>query len=149
MSTTRSQRVGLVSCVKSKLSLPTAARDLYTSALFRGARRFVEGSCDRWFILSAEHGLVDPDQILAPYERTLTTASPAVRREWSRGVLAQLAEQLGRDLSSHVFEVHAGAAYANFGLVDGLVALGARVEQPLEGLRQGERLHFYKEAGCL
>ena len=42
-----------------------------------------------------------------------------------------------------------GGAYANFGLVGGLVARGARVEQPLEGLGLGKRLHFYKEAGCL
>jgi hypothetical protein len=142
-------RIGLVSCVKSKLGRPAAARELYTSALFRGARHFVERSCDRWFIVSAEHGLVDPAQILAPYEQSLTTASQAARREWSRRVLGQLDEQFGPDVSSHVFEIHAGAAYASFGLVDGLVARGARVELPLQGLGLGRRLQFYKEAGCL
>lgn len=50
--------------------------------------------------------------------------------------------------AGQVFEIYTGAAYANVGLVDGLVARGARVEQPLAGLRQVERLHAYKEAGC-
>ncbi|HWO69164.1 MAG TPA: hypothetical protein VNP94_00195, partial [Actinomycetota bacterium] len=45
-------RIGLVGCVKSKRARPAPARDLYTSPLFRGARRFVERSCDRWFVLS-------------------------------------------------------------------------------------------------
>jgi hypothetical protein len=99
------RRIGLVSCVKSKLGRRAPARELYTSALFRGARHFVERSCERWFILSAQHGLVDPDQVFAPYERTLTTAPLSVRRDWSRVVVAQLEEQLGHDLSPFIFEV--------------------------------------------
>jgi hypothetical protein len=46
-------RIGLVGCVKSKLPRAGPARDLYTSALFRGAWCAVERSCERWFILSA------------------------------------------------------------------------------------------------
>lgn len=141
-------KVGLVSCVKSKIPHAAAARDLYTSALFRGARCSVERSCDRWFILSAEHGLVHPDQVLEPYERTLTTASQGERRGWSLRVLESLREEVGR-LGDHEYEVHAGAAYANFGLVEGLAAAGAVVDTPLAGLRMGERLAFYKRAGCL
>ena len=58
-------RVGLVGCVKKKGSSPAPAGDLYISPLFIGRRRFVEASCDRWFILSALHGLLDPDQVRA------------------------------------------------------------------------------------
>ena len=141
-------RVGLVSCVKSKLSHPAPASDLYTSALFRGARCSVERSCDRWFILSAEHALVRPDTVLAPYEKTLKEATPAERRRWSERVLEQLASELGH-LGGFTFEVHAGAAYANFGLVEGLRRTGADVALPLEGLGLGQRLAFYKRAGCL
>jgi hypothetical protein len=41
-------RVGLVGCVKSKQPRRARAADLYTSALFRGRRSFVESTCDRW-----------------------------------------------------------------------------------------------------
>jgi hypothetical protein len=64
-------RVGLVGCVKSKQSQAAPARELYVSPLFRGRRAWVERTCDRWFILSAKHGLVEPDRVLAPYDEIL------------------------------------------------------------------------------
>ncbi|MDR7612231.1 MAG: hypothetical protein QN210_07440 [Armatimonadota bacterium] len=142
-------RIGLVGCVKSKRAQPAPARDLYTSPLFRGARRFVERTCDRWFVLSAEYGLVAPETLLEPYERTLTTASPSERRQWAERVLGQLERELGRDLSPYVFELHAGRAYLDHGLVRGILERGGRVERPLHGLGLGARLAFYRERGCL
>ncbi|HYT80042.1 MAG TPA: hypothetical protein VEQ37_12460 [Actinomycetota bacterium] len=136
-------RIGLVGCVKSKLPHPAPAADLYTSPPFRGARRAVEWSCDRWFILSAEHGLVDPGQVLDPYERTLATAPTAERRRWAQGVLAQIDEHLG-DVGGIDFEVHAGTAYLEYGLKAGLAARGAHVVDPLQGLPLGRRLAYYK-----
>ena len=136
-------RIGLVGCVKSKGSVPAPARDLYTSALFRGRRAYVERSCQTWFILSAEHGLVDPDRVLAPYERSVTVMSRAEWREWSQNVLDVLRGRIG-DLSQHTFEIHAGAAYRDFGLLAGLRQAGCQVEVPSSGLRQGEQLRFYR-----
>jgi hypothetical protein len=96
----RLMRIGLVGCAKSKVGRPAAARDHYTSALFRGRRSFVESGCDRWFILSAEHGLVEPTQQLAPYDTTLTKASDAQRRAWSQRVLDALQDRLGISMGS-------------------------------------------------
>jgi hypothetical protein len=76
-------RVALVSCVKSKQNQPAPAKDLYTSPLFRNLRKYAEDNTDRWYILSAEHGLVDPDQILAPYEKTLNNARKDERLAWA------------------------------------------------------------------
>lgn len=142
-------RIGLVGCAKSKRTDPTPARDLYDpSALFRGARCVVERSCDRWFILSALHGLLIPETVIEPYERTLTAASRAERRQWAERVLGQLERELGPNLSRHVFEAHAGKAYLDHGLVRGIEERGGRVERPLDGLGLGQRLAFYKRDGC-
>src|SRR2546429_585452 len=65
--------VYLISCVSKKRDQACEAQDLYVSSLFRKARQFAEASGSAWFILSAEHGLVAPGQVIAPYERTLTT----------------------------------------------------------------------------
>ena len=135
-------RVGLVGCVKQKAARALAAEDLYTSPLFRGRRAYVRTSCDRWLILSAKHGLVHPTEIIAPYDETLTTASTTARRAWSARVLAALAAELG-DLEGVTFEIHAGAAYRDFGLVDGLRDARAQVEVPAAGLTQGQQLAFY------
>ncbi len=120
-------RIGLVGCAKEKAATERAAQDLYTSALFRHRRAHVECSCNCWFILSALHGLVDPSAILALYDKALGDASRSERREWSIGVVNALTHRLG-NLAAHTFEVHAGAAYRDFGLVSGLREAGAAVE---------------------
>ncbi len=55
------------------------AKDLYVSDLFRKARRYVEAKNCPWFILSAEYGLVSPEQVIAPYEKTLNHMGVAER----------------------------------------------------------------------
>ena len=64
---TTTQTIALVSCVKSKLPGPCLARDLYTSVRFRRMRTYAEREADRWFILSAKYGLVEPDAVLHSY----------------------------------------------------------------------------------
>ncbi len=134
--------IGLVGCVKTKLDHAAPARDLYTSPLFRDRRAAVDGKADRWFVISAEHGLLDPDQVIEPYDRTLADMSIPSRRAWSAKVLSALRGTLG-DLNRYRFEIHAGADYFGFGLADGLRESGAEVSIPTQGLRQGEQRQLY------
>jgi hypothetical protein len=134
--------IGLVGCVKKKAEHNSAARDLYMSPLFRGRRAAIEGRTDKWFILSAEHGLVEPDQRIEPYDASLAQFSVKQRRDWASGVLASLQRKLG-DFSDYTFEIHAGRNYFAYGLRDGLLQAGAQVVIPTEGLRQGEQLRHY------
>ena len=136
------RRIGLVGCVKEKSPYTRAARDLYQSTLFVGRRNFVEHSCDEWWILSALHGLVAPDDILEPYDVTLNNASIPERRVWSSLVLKQLAARVQPRPGDQI-EFHAGANYRAFGLEEGLRELGCSTESPTEGLRMGEQLSFY------
>jgi hypothetical protein len=133
-------RVALVSCVKSKRSSPAPAKDLYTSPLFRLLRRYAEANADSWFILSAEHGLVGPNQILAPYEKTLNKARKDERIEWARKVQSSLEDHLppGADVI-----VLAGARYREH-LVPFLQSRGHRVTVPLEGLPFGRQLQYLR-----
>lgn len=126
----------LVSCVKTKLPYAAPTRDLYCSTWFKKARSLVEAQRAPWFILSALHGLVDPDEAIAPYELTLKELSIAERRIWAGEVLRQLAPKLG-GRPRIVFL--AGEAYRAF-LVKPLQDAGCQVEVPMEGLAQGEQL---------
>jgi hypothetical protein len=139
-------RVGLVGCVKDKGTAIAPAKDLYVSPLFRGRRRYVERSCAAWFILSAKHHLVRPEQSLAPYDESLKNKSRAEIRLWSGQVLDAL-DALGLDYRRTVFEIHAGDEYRSFGLVDGLLTRGARVEVPAAGLSLGRQLALYAAGG--
>lgn len=134
--------IGLVGGVRTKVDHASPARDLYTSALFRGRRTSVEGRADRWFILSGQHGLVEPDQWITPDLSCLEDASRQRRREWASGVLTSLRAKLG-DLGRYTFEIHAGADYFAYGLRAGLLSTGANVEVPTEGLSQGRQLRYY------
>lgn len=139
------RRIGLVGCVKEKAPSARRAEELYTSTLFRGRAAYVKKSCDRWFILSALHGVVDPATVLEPYDVTLDNASRDRRRAWSSQVLEQLRTKLG-DLGSYEFEMHAGAPYRDFGLVEGLRRAGAVVVNPTQGMPIGHQLSFYARA---
>lgn len=130
--------VYLVSCVSQKREQECAARDLYVSDLFRKARRYAEASGCSWFILSAEYGLVAPDQVVAPYERTLNTMGVADRRAWAERVARQLAAAVP-DLARVVFL--AGERYREF-LTRHLAGRGVAVSVPMEGLRIGEQLSW-------
>lgn len=131
----------LVSCSKSQIGRPAAARDLYDSALFRRSRAHAEASGCPWFILSAEHGLVGPEEWLAPYERYLPDTPRSFRDAWGHWVVERLDLLLG-GLSGRVIEVHAGAAYVE-PIRDRLRAKGCVLTLFLEGLTLGARQHWY------
>lgn len=79
MDASLNRDIVLVSCSKTTVDHPAAASDLYDSPLFHQARSYAERSEKRRFILSAEHGLVAPDEWLAPYERYLPDTPPTFR----------------------------------------------------------------------
>lgn len=132
----------LVGCVKQKLDHPAAARDLYISPLFAKERAYAEASGAPWFILSAEHGLVAPDEVLAPYDLRLSKTPSEYRRAWGIRVVNRLGEVAG-PLNGKRIEVHAGSAYID-PIRPLLTQHGAYVVEPFAGLKLGPRLAWYK-----
>src|SRR5512133_3761902 len=90
-----SPSVILLGCVKRKRATRPPARDLYISPLWRARRRYADASGLPWLILSAQHGLVDPDEVLEPYDLALTQLPAAARREWGMDVVAKLIDRYG------------------------------------------------------
>ena len=127
-------RIGLVACTKGKQPYPCAARQMYSpSALFRKASAYCAREYDAWYILSAEYGLLAPDDMIEPYDKTLKTMSAAERRAWGRKVSAQL-----KGLGDHQYFAHAGSAYLK-------PLSGLNIVNVLAGLRMGERLQWYSQ----
>lgn len=135
--------IGLVSCTKSKREESTAPRDLYDpSAYFRKARSYAETHHGDWYILSAKHGLLDPDgPAIDPYDETLTQAPVGQRREWAAQVLSQL-DETGLLTSQTTFVIHAGKAYYEE-LLPLLMEHPVDIEIPTEGLMFGGTLAWY------
>lgn len=137
-SCTQSGAIALISCTKSKKSTESVARDLYTSSWFRKARAYVERLGMPWYILSAEHHLVHPDAVLAPYERTLKDMPADARRTWADQVTAQI---LSIRPTIRKCMVLAGQPYREC-LLPNLHKSGIMTEVPMEGLTQGRQLHW-------
>ena len=78
----------LISCSKTKLSTPAIARELYTGQLFKKAVAWAERHQYRWFIVSALHGLVTPDQELDPYNFTIKDWRKRERESWAHQAIA-------------------------------------------------------------
>ena len=135
------RRIYLVSCVAQKTPYPAPARDLYVSPLFRKARAYVLKSGSPWFILSAEHGLVHPDDVLAPYEKTLNNMRVAERRTWAEKVQSQMEQAL---LDADEVIILAGTRYREH-LEDWLNRRFAHVQVPMKGLRIGKQLQWLTE----
>jgi len=133
----------LVSCVGMKRNLPARAKDLYVSPWFLKARQYVEARSQRWRILSAKHGVVEPDAMIEPYNETLNTMSVRDRKAWSERVLRELRE-LAAPGDTVVFL--AGARYREF-LIPALATDGVTVEVPMEGLRIGKQLQWLDTFG--
>ena len=134
----------LIGCVKRKSGRPAPARDIYTSTLFMYRRKYAVRYAVPWFILSAKHGLLDPDTHIKPYDLALADFSPAERRVWSQRVLDQLKE-VTEVVAGKIIEVHAGKLYVEYGLERGLRRVGAEVRRPLAHVPGiGSQLAWYK-----
>ena len=60
------------------------------SPLFTRERRYAESRGVPWFILSAEHALVAPDEWLSPYKRYLPETPASYRAAWGQWVAERL-----------------------------------------------------------
>ncbi len=134
----------LVACAASKHSGAHEARDLYDSTLFREARNYAEREADRWYILSALHGLLDPLRVVEPYERTLNRMAIAVRRNWAARVNDRLLQVLG---PNERVTILAGQRYREF-VEPFLRQHGFDVHVPLAGLRIGEQVQWLQRTNA-
>jgi hypothetical protein len=130
--------IGLVACVSLKQSKACEASELYDSPWFKKAREFARNRCNRWYILSAKYGLVEPNRVIRPYEETLNAKSAAERRAWAQGVWAKLRPLLkpGDHLT-----VLAGERYREH-LMPEFARHGFQAQAPMQGLGIGQQLQW-------
>ena len=82
--------VFLISCGKTKQKSTVPAKDLYISDRFKRERASVEATGCPWFILSAKHYLLDPEQPTEYYDKALKYADDEERKVWAETVKEQM-----------------------------------------------------------
>lgn len=145
------KKIILISCVSQQGNEKTKARHLYTSTLFKLSWEYAhKQNPDKIFILSGLHYLLDIDKEIEPYDVTLknisknkrrpgqTVLTPKEKVAWGNKVIEQLSKEA--DLQNDEFIVLAGMDY-----IKPIIKNISRFENPLEGLRIGERNKFLKE----
>lgn len=137
-------KVVLVSCVGKKLAEPARAADLYQSTWFKKARAYAEAMGDRWYILSAKHGLIRPGQLISPYDLTLNSMSKSERWEWAWQTWAWSTPELN-PLKDELIML-AGRRYRGF-LVPWWEARGFVVRVSMRGMKIGQQLRWLAENG--
>lgn len=126
--------VVLVQCTKDKRDGSHPARDLYDpSDYFRKQRTYATQRADRWFVQSAKHGLVAPDQVIEDYDvRASDLADPD---GWADQIATDLADQIP---ASATVSILGGRDYAD-PLTPCLETRGFEVHEPLRGMKFGVR----------
>ena len=128
----------LIACASKKLDHPARAEELYNSDLFRKSLAYAKQMGPAAvYILSAKHGLVLPDDQIAPYNVTLNKMSRADAKAWSDRVFGQLQNHTNVEKDHFVFL--AGDRYRR-----DLASRLRSVEVPMEGLGIGKQLQFLK-----
>jgi cytoplasmic iron level regulating protein YaaA (DUF328/UPF0246 family) len=123
----------LIACSSAKLGHSAPAGELYTGQAFRLAMAAAQRAGADIVILSALHGALFPDLLIAPYDLTLSTMTAQQRRQWAANVRHGLSEYHDRAIT-----VLAGKHYA--AAVDGW----PNVSRPLAGLGIGQQLAALK-----
>ncbi len=132
--------IALVTCVSSKHRSPMPAGELYCSELFQKLSAYAKKNAVEWYILSAKYGLLPPEKVIAPYEKTLNNMPTKERKDWGRTVMNDLRQVLSP--GDHVI-ILAGIKYREH-LIEPIRKMGCTVSVPMEGLRFGEQLSWLK-----
>lgn len=131
-------KTALIACCNQKLDHAAQAADLYQSPLFKKALAWAQKNCEQTFILSAKHGLVTLDQVIDPYDLTLTKMPAYSRLQWAQATYAQMGH-----IIQHATEVTflAGHYYVEH-LAEWLLRDDIPVSVPMQGLGIGYQLQW-------
>ena len=105
-------KICLISCSKSKQDFACKAKEMYTKSLrfslsFKFAKYVLKA--DKIFILSAKYGLLEVDEMISPYDKTLNKMKRSEQKLWAEQVLEVLKEKC--DLNADEFTILAGKNY--------------------------------------
>lgn len=132
-------KIALVSCSKSKRNYPCQAKDMYTpSMLFKYSYDYAKQIADQVYILSAQYGLLDENDNIVPYERTLNGQPPALKQNWANAVITQMKKRF--DLEQDEFIILAGKDYSQY-----LLPRLKHYQLPLGNLQFGARIAYLKK----
>jgi len=133
------KRFVLISCVSKKLQHRAKAKDMYISSWFKKSMNYAKTlGPDEIFILSAKYGLLELEQEIEPYNKTLRSMNSLERKTWASKVLNELSKVVNLKRDEIIFL--AGKYYRQY-----LIPYITHYKIPLEKLGIGKQLKYLKE----
>ena len=110
------RKIALIGCCKRKQGKNEPnelffAKDIYIGNSFKKSKEqgIVKFECEDYYILSAKHHLLDKNEKITYYDKTLCKMNVNEKREWAKKVLEELNSKF--DLKNDVFYIFAGKCY--------------------------------------
>lgn len=126
----------LIACSSTKLQTPAKACDLYQGQAFKFSRQLAEKTGSDYFILSARYGLLDPNEVIAPYDEYLAKMPKAQRTTWAINTARQIK---AKGLQGQAVTFLAGSLYT-----EPLAQLFTHAMRPLANMGIGQQLNYLK-----
>jgi hypothetical protein len=140
--------VAIVGCSAIKAPLAAPAREFYRSPLFKAALAYAESRTEHVAIVSAMHGAVKLDQVVAPYDFKLSNLGKSDREDWGLRAINKLLPwyQPSRMAPPPVFLFLCGELYADALLHGAHWRNLPRPQTPLAKMKGvGNRIAWLKE----
>ena len=94
----------LIACVKEKQKSPCKAIDLYQGKDFKSWVNYSKKiNAQKVYILSGKHGLLNTDEIIAPYDFNLNIANKEYKKKWAHQVLSKLEKETNLKKDTFIF----------------------------------------------
>jgi hypothetical protein len=132
------RNVVLVTCAARKQERACEAKDLYISPLFKKMRQYAEKNAEKWFILSSKYHLVNPEEVIEPYDITFSNTPASEVKAWAKETLEMLKKEL---YPTDIVTVLAGEQYRRY-LLKGIQEMCREVLVPMKGLGIGWQLQW-------
>jgi cytoplasmic iron level regulating protein YaaA (DUF328/UPF0246 family) len=133
------RKIVLIACASKKLPYKAKAKEIYNSTLFKLNMEYAKTfQPDDIFILSAKYGLLQLEDEIEPYNKTLNNLPEEEVKLWADRVLAQLSRFV--DLAKDEIIFLAGEKYRRY-----LIPKITNYKIPLEGLGIGKQLKTLKK----
>jgi len=130
------ERIVLISCVSKKLNVKSSAQKIYISPLFQKNLKYAKSlNPNKIFILSAKYGLLNLNDLIEPYNKTLNKMNMFEKKEWANLVLIQLKKVTNLEKDEFIFL--AGKNYRQF-----LIPHIKQYKVPMLGLGIGKQLQW-------
>jgi hypothetical protein len=139
--------IALIAASRRQRGTICRAADQYDlSPVFRRARDFCERTYAEWYILSARHYMLSPQQVIGPDDTSIHILDADDRYIWAEHVARILIARQERSAEPVAFALYASQRYAD--LLQ-RAAPTLTFELPLSGLGLVERLRWFDQRLCV